>query len=121
MKSLRIGDITLEKPIIQGGMGVGVSRGRLAGAVSACGGLGVISSAQIGYDEPEFATDQVLANEKAIRKHIALAKKISGDKPVGINIMVALKKHNAPATFFVVGKFFFTAGTGQCISLSGSG
>lgn len=64
MKSLRIGDITLEKPIIQGGMGVGVSRGRLAGAVSACGGLGVISSAQIGYDEPEFATDQVLANEK---------------------------------------------------------
>ena len=53
MKSLRIGDITLEKPIIQGGMGVGVSRGRLAGAVSACGGLGVISSAQIGYDEPE--------------------------------------------------------------------
>ena len=93
MKSLRIGDITLEKPIIQGGMGVGVSRGRLAGAVSACGGLGVISSAQIGYDEPEFATDQVLANEKAIRKHIALAKKISGDKPVGINIMVALKHY----------------------------
>ena len=89
MKSLRIGDITLEKPIIQGGMGVGVSRGRLAGAVSACGGLGVISSAQIGYDEPEFATDQVLANEKAIRKHIALAKQISGDKPVGINVMVA--------------------------------
>lgn len=93
MKSLRIGDITLEKPIIQGGMGVGVSRGRLAGAVSACGGLGVISSAQIGYDEPEFATDQVLANEKAIRKHIALAKLISGDKPVGINIMVALKHY----------------------------
>ena len=93
MKSLRIGDITLEKPIIQGGMGVGVSRGRLAGAVSACGGLGVISSAQIGYDEPEFATDQVLANEKAIRKHIALAKQISGDKPVGINIMVALKHY----------------------------
>lgn len=50
-------------------------------AVSACGGLGVISSAQIGYDEPEFATDQVLADEKAIRKHIALAKQISGDKP----------------------------------------
>ena len=93
MKSLRIGDITLEKPIIQGGMGVGVSRGRLAGAVSACGGLGVISSAQIGYDEPEFATDQVLANEKAIRKHIALAKQISGDKPVGINISVDTAKH----------------------------
>ena len=93
MKSLHIGDITLEKPIVQGGMGVGVSRGRLAGAVSACGGLGVISSAQIGYDEPEFATDQVLANEKAIRKHIALAKQISGDKPVGINIMVALKHY----------------------------
>ena len=93
MKALHIGDLVLERPIIQGGMGVGVSRGKLAGAVSACGGLGVISSAQIGYDEPGFATDQWAANKKAIQKHIALAKKISGGRPVGMNIMVALQKY----------------------------
>ncbi|MCH5268418.1 MAG: nitronate monooxygenase [Lachnospiraceae bacterium] len=93
MQALHIGDLVLERPIIQGGMGVGVSRGKLAGAVSACGGLGVISSAQIGYDEPGFATDQWAANKKAIQKHITLAKEISGGKPVGINIMVALQKY----------------------------
>lgn len=93
MQALHIGDLVIEYPIIQGGMGVGVSRGKLAGAVSACGGLGVISSAQIGYDEPEFAANQPLANEIAIRKHISLAKEISGGKPVGINIMVALKHY----------------------------
>lgn len=93
MQGLCIGDLILERPIIQGGMGVGVSRGKLAGAVSACGGMGVISSAQIGYDEPEFATDQWAANEKAIKKHIALAKEISGGKPVGMNIMVALQHY----------------------------
>lgn len=93
MQALHIGDLVLKYPIIQGGMGVGVSRGRLAGTVSLCGGLGVISSAQIGYDEPEFATNQPLANAKAIRKHIALAKEISGGKPIGINIMVAMKHY----------------------------
>lgn len=93
MQALHIGDLVIEHPIIQGGMGVGVSRGKLAGAVSACGGLGVISSAQIGYDEPEFATNQILANDIAIRRHISLAKKVSGGKPVGMNIMVALKHY----------------------------
>lgn len=93
MQALHIGDLVIDCPIIQGGMGVGVSRGKLAGAVSACGGLGVISSAQIGYDEPEFASNQPLANDIAIRKHISLAKEISGGKPVGMNIMVALKHY----------------------------
>ncbi len=41
-------------PIIQGGMGVGVSLSRLAGAVAKEGGVGVISTAQIGFEEPEF-------------------------------------------------------------------
>ena len=48
---------TLALPIVQGGMGIGVSRSRLAGAVAKAGGVGMISSAQIGYDEPDFEKD----------------------------------------------------------------
>ena len=54
LKPLKIGELVAEKPIIQGGMGVGVSRSSLAGAVAAEGGIGIISTAQIGYDEEGF-------------------------------------------------------------------
>ena len=50
--NVKIGNLVLDKPIIQGGMGIGVSRSRLAGAVAKEGGMGVISTAQIGYDSP---------------------------------------------------------------------
>ena len=58
LKPLKIGELVAEKPIIQGGMGVGVSRSSLAGAVAAEGGIGIISTAQIGYDEEGFEKDQ---------------------------------------------------------------
>ena len=51
---LKIGDKIARLPIIQGGMGVGVSRSSLAGAVAAAGGVGIISTPQIGYDEEGF-------------------------------------------------------------------
>ena len=44
----------LEVPLIQGGMGVGVSLERLAGSVAACGAMGCISTADCGYREPDF-------------------------------------------------------------------
>ena len=44
----------LSLPLIQGGMGVGVSLSGLAGAVASEGGMGVISTAQIGFEEPDF-------------------------------------------------------------------
>jgi len=50
LKHLQIGDLTARLPIIQGGMGVGVSLSKLAGAVAKEGGVGIISTAQIGYD-----------------------------------------------------------------------
>ena len=50
LRELKIKNKTARIPIIQGGMGVGVSRFRLAGAVAKEGGVGMISSAQIGYD-----------------------------------------------------------------------
>ena len=55
-KPLVIGDLKIEKPVIQGGMGVGISLHRLAGAVAKAGGMGLISTAQIGFREPDFKT-----------------------------------------------------------------
>ena len=94
LKPLQIGELTAEKPIIQGGMGVGVSRSSLAGAVAAEGGIGIISTAQIGYDEEGFERDQAGCNCIAISKHIRRAKEIAGGRGlVGVNIMVALKHY----------------------------
>ena len=52
LKPLKIGDLTARLPIIQGGMGVGISLSSLAGSVAAAGGVGIISTAQIGFREP---------------------------------------------------------------------
>ena len=52
----------LAVPVLQGGMGVGVSLGGLAGAVAACGGMGCISTADPGYPDPDFARDPYAAN-----------------------------------------------------------
>ncbi|MCH5256989.1 MAG: nitronate monooxygenase [Lachnospiraceae bacterium] len=94
MRSLCIGDKIAQLPIIQGGMGVGVSRSSLAGAVAAEGGIGVISSAQIGYDEVGFEKDPAACNLKALCKHITKAKEISAGKGlIGVNVMVALKHY----------------------------
>ena len=54
INKLVIGDMAADYPIIQGGMGVGVSGESLAGAVAAAGGLGIISSAQLGYKDKDF-------------------------------------------------------------------
>ena len=94
LKELKIGEKVAAIPIIQGGMGVGVSRSSLAGAVAKEGGIGVISTAQIGYDEPEFEKDQAAANRIAIQRHISRAKEIAeGHGMVAVNIMVALKHY----------------------------
>lgn len=94
LKSVQIGNKRLEVPVIQGGMGVGVSRSRLAGTVAAEGGMGVISTAQIGYDEEGFEHEQAECNKRAIHKHIEMAKEIAGNRGmVGVNIMVALKHY----------------------------
>ena len=94
MQSLKIGQWEVPVPIIQGGMGVGVSLSGLAGAVAREGGIGVISTAQIGFAEEGFERDQPAANLRAIRKHIARAKEIAGGNGlVGVNVMTALKHY----------------------------
>lgn len=78
----------MEKPVIQGGMGIGVSRSHLAGAVALEDAMGVISSAQIGYDSPFFREDPEAENLKILSREIAAARKISeGRGSVAVNIM----------------------------------
>ncbi len=94
MKGIKIGDKQSQYPIIQGGMGVGVSLHKLAGAVSKEGGIGVISTADIGYQEEDFNTNPMKANLRAIGKEIKMAREIAGeDKILGVNIMVALNNY----------------------------
>lgn len=81
-------------PIIQGGMGVGVSLGGLAGAVASCGGMGIISTALPGYRDPDFSRNPDDCDDRAIFAEIAKAKKIAdGAGLVGVNIMVAMKRY----------------------------
>ena len=77
---LKIGDLTAKKPIIQGGMGIGISLSRLAGAVAKAGGVGVISTAQIGFREPDFEEHPVEACRRAIGKDWLK----QGNAPTGI-------------------------------------
>ncbi len=88
MKAIRIGNQELGVPIIQGGMGVGISRCNLAGAVALNGGMGVISSAQVGYDREGFAANPEKENLLELTRQIKRAKEISGGNGiVGVNIM----------------------------------
>ena len=67
MKRVPLGRHTLEVPLLQGGMGVGISLGGLAGAGAACGAMGVISAAHPGYREPDFAENYRAANCRALQ------------------------------------------------------
>ncbi|MCI8471429.1 MAG: nitronate monooxygenase [Clostridia bacterium] len=94
MKGIKLGDKESKYPIIQGGMGVGVSLHRLAGTVSKEGGIGIISTADIGYQEEDFNSNPMKANLRAIGKEIKKAREIAGeDKILGVNIMVALNNY----------------------------
>lgn len=93
VRPLKIGDLVAKVPVIQGGMGVGVSLSSLAGSVAASGGVGVISTAQIGYREPDFDADPIGANLRAIGTEIKKAREIAKGGILGVNIMVATRKY----------------------------
>lgn len=87
---ISIGNRLLEIPIIQGGMGVGVSLGNLAGNVAACGCMGVISTVNAGYKESDFTKKPFQANIRALKNEIKRAFEIAKGKGiVAINAMVA--------------------------------
>lgn len=88
IKPLKIGNLQVRLPIIQGGMGVGVSLSSLAAAVTNAGGIGVISSADIGFKEKDFNTNSKAANLRALKEHIRIAKEKTKNGILGVNIMV---------------------------------
>ncbi|MCF8367699.1 MAG: nitronate monooxygenase family protein [Bacteroidales bacterium] len=92
MHSFKIGDLKVKLPIIQGGMGVGVSLSGLAAAVANEGGIGVISAAAIGMHEPDYVKNFHEANKRGLRKEIRKAKSLSRGV-IGLNVMMALTDH----------------------------
>ena len=89
MPELHIGDLNIIRPIIQGGMGVGVSLSGLASAVANEGGVGVISSAGIGMLEADFEKNFKEANRRALQREIKRAKEKTHGV-IGVNILVAI-------------------------------
>ncbi|HQO72881.1 MAG: nitronate monooxygenase [Tissierellia bacterium] len=92
LNELKIGNLTARIPIVQGGMGVGVSLANLAAAVANEGGIGTISGVQIGFREPDFFTDPIGANLRAIKNEIKKAR----EKTKGIiamNFMAAMNNY----------------------------
>jgi len=105
-KSFKIGKYTIEKPIIQGGMGVGISWDQLAGTVSKEGGLGVISAVGTGvYKNRAYAEKTVGKEERpldainfysytALQKIFDNARAICGDAPLAANVLYAQSEYN---------------------------
>ena len=104
-KSFKIGKYTIEKPIVQGGMGVGISWDQLAGNVSKEGGLGVISSVGTGIYANRKYSDKLLKDMrpseagnfysgKALHAIFANAREICGDRPLACNVLYASVDYN---------------------------
>ncbi|WP_130806378.1 NAD(P)H-dependent flavin oxidoreductase [Senegalia massiliensis] len=90
LPKLKIGNLIAKVPIVQGGMGVGVSLSNLAGTVAKNGGIGVISGVEIGFNELDYFSNKKGANIRALKKHIKKAKEISQDGIIGVNLMTVL-------------------------------
>ncbi|WP_409971906.1 NAD(P)H-dependent flavin oxidoreductase [Bacillus sp. Bva_UNVM-123] len=77
LPQLKIGHMTPKFPILQGGMGVGISLSSLASAVANAGGIGIISGTGISTEE--------------LRAHIQKAKKLTNGKGyIGVNVLFAM-------------------------------
>lgn len=92
LKPLTIGDLKIEIPIVQGGMGVMVSTAPLVSAVANCGGAGTIASVGLGYGTPENRTNFPKASREGLQDQIRQTKKLTTGV-FGVNIMVALSNY----------------------------
>jgi len=104
-KPLKIGKHIIEKPIIQGGMGVGISWDKLAGTVSKEGGLGVISSVGTGIYQNRAFSKRVLGegrpyeaenfySAEGLKEIFKNARKLCGDKPLACNVLYAINEYD---------------------------
>lgn len=117
-RPLVIGDLVASKPVIQGGMGVGISLSSLAGTVAKEGGIGIISTAQIGFREPDFAGNPLEANLRAMKKEWEKARTIASKGVLGFNIMVATRNYASYVkTAVEVGADLIISGAGLPVNL----
>lgn len=93
IKGIKLGNLTSKLPIVQGGMGVGISRSQLAGTVAKYGGIGVISAVGIGFEESDYTTNPLVANLRALREDIKKAREIAPEGIIGLNLMVAIQNY----------------------------
>jgi NAD(P)H-dependent flavin oxidoreductase YrpB (nitropropane dioxygenase family) len=87
---LKIGNLTASVPIIQGGMGVGISLSGLAAAVANCGAIGVISGVEPGFNFEGYQKNKYQTNLDALAYHIQKAKELAPKGIIGVNIMTAI-------------------------------
>ncbi|MEJ2500638.1 MAG: nitronate monooxygenase [Campylobacterales bacterium] len=102
-KPLKIGKYTIEKPIVQGGMGVGISWDQLSGSVSKEGGLGVISAVGTGYYENKSHVHKLVADrpldvenfysKEGLTAIVDNARKLCGDAPLAANVLYAINDY----------------------------
>jgi nitronate monooxygenase len=119
LPELVIGDLTIPVPIIQGGMGVGISLSGLSSAVANEGGIGVVSAAMPGIHEPDIATDSDSANIRVLTREIRKAKKLTRGV-LGVNVMVALTNYaQMVRTAIVEGIDIIFSGAGLPMDLPG--
>ncbi|MDY0116496.1 MAG: nitronate monooxygenase [Sulfurimonadaceae bacterium] len=107
-KPLKIGKYIIEKPIVQGGMGVGISWDQLAGTVSKEGGLGVVSSVGTGCYEDQVHAKKLVSNrpldainfysKEGLTAIMNNARKICGDKPLAVNVLYAINDYGRVVT-----------------------
>lgn len=113
MKSVKIKNKVLEIPIIQGGMGVGVSLANLAKSVMESHGMGVISGAHPGYRDPEFTKNSNEANYRSLISEIKKVREYTSNGLLGVNLMVALEDYDKMVEAAIVG--------GADVIISGAG
>lgn len=90
-KPLTIGKYTVPYPVIQGGMGVRISGGSLAGHVARCGGVGLVAAAGIALNSEHYTGKNYFQAELlAFKDEIAKARAIAPNGVIGVNVMVAL-------------------------------
>ena len=103
LKGIKIGKYFIEKPIVQGGMGVGISWDQLAGNVAKNGCLGTISAICTGYYQnmrfvKKAVNGRPLGTENAYNREALFeifknARKICGDRPLACNILHAINDY----------------------------
>lgn len=119
LPSLRIGRLTIDPPIIQGGMGVRVSGARLASAVANEGCAGVIASVGLGNFIDLRGDSATQVNRQALRNEIRKARKMS-DGVIGVNVMVALSDYDELVRIAAEEKVdFIVSGAGLPLELPG--